>query len=68
MGPNTDLSKRLNPDYSIKPESIPLNSADFQSYLHDVAYDKAIFFLIKIQHQKIEKYNYKTFGRLIRNL
>ena len=41
MGPHTDLSKRLNPDGSPKADSQPINKSDYNSYLHDLAYDRA---------------------------
>ena len=41
MGPGTDLSRRLNPDETPKADSQFVNSSDFQSYKHDLAYKHA---------------------------
>jgi len=41
MGPQTNLSQRLNPDGSPKADSQPINKSDYNSYLHDLAYDRA---------------------------
>jgi len=41
MGPYTRLDLRLNPDGTPKPDSMPINHADYASYKHDLAYDKA---------------------------
>ena len=38
MGPNSDLSRRLNPDETPKQDSQCVNSADYNSYLHDLQY------------------------------
>ena len=38
MGPNTALSRRLNPDETPKESSQCVNSADYNSYLHDLNY------------------------------
>jgi len=39
-GPFTRLDLRLNPDGSPKPDSEPIDHADYESYLHDLAYDR----------------------------
>ena len=41
MGPNTRLDLRLNADGTPKPDSIPINNADFASYVHDLSYYNA---------------------------
>ena len=41
MGNGTRLDIRLNPDETIKPFSKPINSSDFNSYKHDLAYKHA---------------------------
>jgi hypothetical protein len=38
IGPGTKLGKRLNPDNSPKPDSIPINDLDRAAYKHDLAY------------------------------
>lgn len=37
-GANTNLEKRLNPDDTPKPDSIPVNRVDWAAYRHDLAY------------------------------
>jgi len=39
-GPGTNLNKRLNPDDTPKPWSMPVNRVDEAAYHHDLAYDK----------------------------
>jgi len=39
-GPGTNLNKRLNPDGTPKPWSMPVNRVDEAAYQHDLAYDK----------------------------
>jgi len=39
-GPGTNLNKRLNPDGTPKPWSMPVNRVDEAAYHHDLAYDK----------------------------
>ena len=41
MGPHTRLDLRLKPNGEPKDDSQPVNNADYESYLHDLAYDKA---------------------------
>ena len=41
MGPHTRLDLRLKPNGEPKEDSQPVNNADYESYLHDLAYDKA---------------------------
>ena len=54
MGPGTRLDLRLNADGTPKSDSQPVNRADFASYRHDLAYDRAKKNTRKTQHQRIE--------------
>ena len=40
MGPGTNLDKRLNPDFTPKSDSLPINKSDLASYYHDIKYYK----------------------------
>ena len=41
MGPGTRLDLRLNPDGTPKSDSIPINNADYASYIHDLSFYNA---------------------------
>ena len=41
MGPHTNLNERLNKDLTPKPNSIPRNTSDFNSMIHDIEYKNA---------------------------
>ena len=41
MGPHTRLDLRLDKNEQPLPSSIPLNSSDFNSYIHDLKYKHA---------------------------
>ena len=47
MGPHTNLNERLNEDLTPKTNSIPLNTSDFNSMIHDIQYKKAKYNYLK---------------------
>ena len=68
MGPGTRLDLRLNPDGTIKDNSLPLNHSDFESYIHDVAYDKAKKEYLKNPTPENKRQQLKKYGMLMMHL